>query len=100
MSTKENAGEFGEVNKSNRNVSQQTVDTLFNLPVGQVSEVTIIPYGTGYALEIVKNLGLNGEQATGAHIIFQLKSLDDVLNDRKEQRQYRLYLDPAKPEDL
>ncbi len=98
LSTKESAGEFGEVNKSNRNVSQQTVDTLFNLPVGQISEVTIIPYGTGYALEIVKNLGVNGEQATGAHVVFQLKSLDDILNDRKEQKPYKLYLDPVKPE--
>ncbi len=93
--TKDSAGDFGFVNKSNRNVSQQTVDTLFKLSEGQVSGVTIVPYGTGYALSIIKNLGAQGDQVHGAHIIFQLKSLDDILNDQKDQHPYRLYMNPV-----
>jgi hypothetical protein len=92
--TKEVGGEFGFVSRSNRNVSQQTVDTLFKLSENQTSGVVIVPYGTGYALAIIKNLGEQGDQAKGAHIIFQLKSLDEVLNDRKEKQPFRLYMNP------
>lgn len=93
--TKANGGEFGLVNRSNRNVSQQTVDTLFKLGENQTSGVVIVPYGTGYALAIIKNLGEQGDQVKGAHIIFPLSSLDEVLNDRKEQQPYRLYMNPV-----
>lgn len=94
-STKAAGGDFGLVNRSNRNVSQQTVDTLYKLADGQTSNVVIVPYGTGYALAIIKNLGTEGDQKKGAHIIFPLKSLDEVLNDRKEQQPYRLYMNPV-----
>jgi len=100
IGTKEAGGEFGFVNKSNRNVSQQTVDKLFSLEQGEVSEVGIVPYGTGYALAIVKNLEKQPTQARGSYIIFQLEDIDAVLNDRKEQQPYRLYLDPVADEDL
>jgi hypothetical protein len=96
IATKDTGGEFGSVNRSNRNVSQQTVDTLFKLGENQTSGVVIVPYGTGYALAIIKNLGEQGDQRKGAHIIFQLKSLDEVLNDRKDQQPYRLYMNPVK----
>jgi hypothetical protein len=90
--TRENGGEFGEVDPTNRNVSQQTVDTLLRLNVGQSSDVKIIPYENGYALEIVKNLEKKGNGARGAHIIFRLKDLAATLNDRKEKQPYRLYI--------
>jgi parvulin-like peptidyl-prolyl isomerase len=97
ISTKEAGGEFGFVNKSNRNVSQQTVDTLFSLGEGQTSGVTTVPYGTGYALAIVKNLEKQEDQSRGAYIIFQLQDIDTLLNDQKEKQPYRLYLDPVGP---
>lgn len=90
--TKESGGEFGEVDASNRNVSQATVDTLLNLQQDQVSDVKVIPYQTGYALEIVKNLEDKGESARGAHIIFMLKDINEELNNRKEEKPYRLYI--------
>ncbi len=96
IGTKDVGGEFGLVNRSNRNVSQQTVDTLYKLGEGQTSGVVVVPYGTGYALAIVKNLGDQGDQRKGAHIILPLKSLDEILNDRKEQQPYRLYMNPVK----
>jgi hypothetical protein len=95
IGTKDAGGEFGLVNRSNRNVSQQTVDTLFKLGDGQVSGVVVVPYGTGYALAIVKNLGEEGDQRKGAHIILPLKGLDEVLNDRKYQQPYKLYMNPV-----
>ncbi len=96
-STKDEGGEFGFVNKSNRNVSQQTVDILFSLSEGQTSGVTIIPYGTGYALAIVKNLEKQTTQSRGSHVVFRLKDVDALLNDRKEEQPYRLYIDPIDP---
>ncbi len=90
--TKENGGEFGLVDANNRNVSQQTVDTLFKLEEGQYSDITVTPYRTGYALEIVKNVGREGDKIEGAHIIFMLNDLSGVLNDMKEKQPYRLYI--------
>lgn len=90
--TKANGGEFGLVDSTNRNVSQQTVDTLLRLNVGEYSDVGIVPYETGYALEIVKNLEKQGSGAKGARIIFRLQDINGVLNDRKEEQPYRLYI--------
>jgi len=93
LSTKEGGGEFGEVNASNRNVPQATVDTLLNLPEGQVSDVKVIPYRTGYALEIVKNLEKTGdESARGARIVFALEDISTALDNRKESQPYRVYI--------
>ncbi len=90
--TKETGGDFGEVDPTNRNVSQQTVDTLLRLSEGQYSGINVIPYENGYALEIVKNLEKKGSGARGAHIIFRLQDLAASLNDRKDSQPYRLYV--------
>ncbi len=90
--TKDIGGEFGEVDPTNRNVSQQTVDSLLKLNEGQYSEVSVIPYENGYALEIVKNLEKKGKGAKGAHIIFKLKDITPTINDMKDKRPYRLYI--------
>lgn len=96
LGTRDGGGEFGLVNKSNRNVSQQTVDTLFKLGDGQTSGISIVPYGTGYALAIIKNLETKNNEIKGAHMIFRLKDLNEILNDRKESQPYRLYMNPVK----
>lgn len=95
-STRQVGGEFGQVDKGNRNVTPQTVDKLFKTAVNQVSEPIVVPYADGYALEIIKTLEINGDKAKGAHIILKLKDLNTVLNDRKEKQPYRLYLNPSK----
>lgn len=95
IQTRENGGDFGFVNKSNRNVSQQTVDTLYNLDVGQTSDIAIVPHGTGYALAIVQKLEEKDDEVRGAYIIIQLKDINELLNDRKEQNPYRLYMNPV-----
>lgn len=90
--SKDNGGVFGVVDATDRNVSQQTVDTLFRLGEGQYSGINVIPYQTGYALEIVQNLGEKSGGREGAHIVFQLKDIAETLNDRKDQNLYRLYI--------
>jgi foldase protein PrsA len=95
-STKQIGGEFGVVDKGNRNVSPQTVDKLFKTVTGEVSDIIIVPYADGYALEIVKTLEITGDKAKGAHILFKLKDVSNALNDKKEQKPYKLYLDPSK----
>jgi hypothetical protein len=90
--TKNNGGVFGVVDATDRNVSHQTVDTLFKLGEGQYSGINVIPYQTGYALEIVQNLGEKSGGREGAHIVFQLKDIAEILNDRKDEKPYRLYI--------
>ena len=90
--TKDIGGEFGEVDPTNRNVSQQTVDNLLKLSEGQYSDISVIPYESGYALEIVKNLEKKGKGARGAHIVFRLNDITPTLNDMKDKRPYRLYI--------
>jgi len=90
--TKNTGGEFGEVGINDRNVSQQTVDTLLQLEPGQYSAIKVIPYESGYALEIVKNLEDKGSTVRGAHIVFKLKDIAETLNNRKESQPYRLYI--------
>ena len=93
--TKATGGDFGLVDKSNRNISPQTIDTLFNLKQGEVSKPIVIPYGNGYALEILKNLETQDSRVRGAHIIIQLKDINEFLNDRKEQKPVRMYIKPS-----
>ena len=88
----QNGGEFGEVDASDRNVSQATVDTLLRLEEGEYSGVTVIPYRTGYALAIIKNVEDKGSSARGAHIVIPLQDVSETLNDRKEDQPYRLYI--------
>jgi len=90
--TRDAGGEFGLVDPTNRNVSQQTVDTLLRLEAGQYSGITVTPYEAGHALEIVKNLEDVGNGARGSRIVFKFKDLNETLNNRKDQKSYRLYI--------
>jgi hypothetical protein len=88
-STKNNGGEFGfDINKSNRDISPATVDTLFKLKPGQVSGVINV----GYGLEIVKNLAQKGDQIKAAHIIFNFKDINQYLGPIKDQKKARTYV--------
>ncbi len=87
--TKDNGGEFGfPIDRANRNLTAQTTDALFKLQSGQVSDVVNI----GTALEIVKNIEVNGEKVRGAHILFDFKDINDYINDLKEQQPARVYI--------
>jgi hypothetical protein len=88
-STKVNGGDFGfPIDKSNRDIPPQTVQALFTLKAGEVSEILNV----GYGLEIVKNLGYKDDQAKGAHIIFNFKDIKSYLGSIKDQRKARTYV--------
>lgn len=87
--TKNRGGDFGDIERTNRDLTAQTVDTLFKLKPGEYSDVTNI----GYSLEIVKNIEKASDgRIHGAHIIFNFKDIGIYLNDFKEQEKARSYI--------
>lgn len=96
VTTKEGGGAYGFViDKSNRDLSPQTLDAIFKLQPGQTSEII----NTGNALEIYKLLELQeGTKAKAAHIVFNFKDINDFLNDRKEKTPTRTYITLPEPQ--
>ncbi|HTE22452.1 MAG TPA: peptidylprolyl isomerase [Candidatus Limnocylindria bacterium] len=87
--TKNNGGEFPRpIDRTDRDLAAQTTDALFKLRKGQVSELV----NTGYALEILKNLEVEGDTIQAAHILFQFKDIAEYVDNLKEQKRARLYL--------
>lgn len=87
--TKENGGEYGFlVDKTNRDISPKTVVALFALQPGQYSGVVDM----GYGLEIVKNIEVKGNQIRAAHILFNFKNINEYLNNIKEEKKTRSYV--------
>jgi foldase protein PrsA len=88
-STKENGGEFGfAVDRTNRDLTAQTVDGLFKLQPGQISGIL----NTGYTLEIVKNIETQGDRIRGAHIVFNFKDINTYLDPIKEKQKTTSYI--------
>lgn len=88
-STKNNNGEFPRlIEHTDRDLSAKTTDALFELKKGETSGII----NTGYALEILKNLDLEGDKIRAAHILFQFKDISEYVNDLKDQKKARLYI--------
>lgn len=88
-STKENGGEYGfQIDRTNRDLSAQTVNQLFSLQPGGVSEII----NTGYTLQIVKNIETTGERVRGAHIMFTFKDINSYIDPIKEKQKTTLYI--------
>lgn len=89
VSTKDAGGEYGiQINRTNRDISAQTINALFGLQPGQISDVI----NTGYTLEIVKNIETSGDRVRGAHISFNFKDLNEYLDPIKEQQKTSTYI--------
>lgn len=87
--TKDNGGEFSVlVSKSSRDLSPQTVDSLFKLKAGQSSDII----NSGFSLEIVKNIEVQGDKIRGAHILFNFKDINTYINDLKDKQKTKLYV--------
>lgn len=87
--TKNNNGEFPRpVERTDRDLSAKTTDALFKLKKGEASEIV----NTGYALEILKNIEIEGGKIRAAHILVQFKDISEYINDQKEQKQARIYI--------
>jgi parvulin-like peptidyl-prolyl isomerase len=93
IANKDSGGEYGFlIDKTNRDLTPQTTDMLFKLQPGQYSDII----NTGYSLEIVKALEKKEDKVRGAHILFNFKSIDSYLNDRKDKQKTRVYI-PVDP---
>lgn len=87
--TRDIGGEYSfQINRTNRDLSAQTVDALFVLQPGQISGLV----NTGYTLEIVKNLETNGDRIRGAHIQFTFKDINSYLDPLKEKQKTTTYI--------
>ena len=87
--TKDAGGNYGiQINRTNRDLPAQTVDALFSLQPGQISGII----NTGYTLEIVKTLEVQGDRVNGAHIVFNFKDLNTYLDPLKEQQKTTTYI--------
>ena len=90
VTSKNNGGEFGFlIDKSNRDITPEATDTLFDLKEGQYSEVI----NTGYSLEIFRLMDKkSGGRVQAAHILFNFKDIDAQINDLKEEQPARVYI--------
>lgn len=93
--TKDNGGVYGFViDKSNRDLSPKTLDTIFRLQPNQTSDIV----NTGTALEIYKLIELqDGTKAKVAHISLNFKDISDFLNDRKDKVPTHTYIKLPEP---
>jgi hypothetical protein len=89
--TKVNGGDFGFlVDRANRDLSPITTDALFKLKAGEVSGII----NTGYNLEILKAIEINGDKIKGAHIVFNFQDINTYVNDLKDKHKARAYITP------
>lgn len=80
--TKAAGGQYGgPIARSNRDVPPQVVDALFKLQPNETSGII----NTGYTLEIVKVLAVQGDKVNAAHISFNLKPIKDYLKPLKDE---------------
>lgn len=87
--TKDKGGEYGyDIDKTNRNLSADVTEQMFNMQPGQTSAII----NTGYTLEIIKVIEVNGSKVRAAHIVFNFKDVNTYINDLKDKQKARLYI--------
>jgi hypothetical protein len=87
--TKDKGGELGFlVSKTDRNIPPQTIDALFKLKTGEYSEITDI----GWGLEIVKNIGFQGDKIKAARIFISYQDINNFLNSYKEKQKAHTFI--------
>lgn len=88
-SSKDSGGDIGAVERTKRDLTAQTVDALYKLQPGQVSDILNI----GYSLEIVKNLeNLPDGKIHAAHILFNYQDVATYLNELKQQEKAKVLI--------
>jgi len=81
--TKESGGEYAYlIDRSNRDVAPQVVDTLLRMQPGQVSEII----DTGYTLEIVKVISTDNGKIRAAHISSAYKPIGDYIKPVQDKK--------------
>jgi hypothetical protein len=65
------------IDRSNRDIAPQLVTALFSLKQNEVSSII----NTGYRLEIVKVIQIDGDKVQAAHIAFNLKDISQYTTE-------------------
>lgn len=87
--TKGNGGQYGApISKSSRDMPPQVVDALFKLQPGQTSGII----DTGYTLEIVKVLQVQGDKVQAAHISFNITDIQTYIKPLKDAHKARHFI--------
>ena len=81
--TKDNGGQLGTIERTNRDMSPQAIDALYKLEPGRFSDII----NTGYTLLILKNFEETSDgKIKAAYITFNFKDITDQLNQLKERQ--------------
>lgn len=89
IQTKDKGGKYSfAVNRANRDISPLLIEAIYKLPVGKFSEVI----DTGYKLEIVKVLKIDGDKRQVAHIAFSYKDINDFVRPERKAHKPTLYI--------
>jgi parvulin-like peptidyl-prolyl isomerase len=95
--TADQGGEFGfEITRTSRDIAPRTVDVLFSLDEGEISDIINV----GYALQIVRLLERDGEEVRAAHMLFTFEDIETYINELKDEQPVRVYLQLPEPEDF
>lgn len=87
--SKASKGDYGSIEKTNRDISPVVTNALFRLKDSEYSG----PIETEYGIEIVKNLQTQPDgKIRAAHIAFNFKDINDYTNELKDQKKTRAYL--------
>ncbi len=88
-STKTNGGQFpGLLTRNDPNVAPQITQALFALKPGQISPII----DTGYTLEIVKLLQVQGNKVQAAHISFNLEPISTYIAPLEKQNKPEYFI--------
>lgn len=89
-SAKTNGGDYGgSFNKTNPNVPPEVINALFNMKVGQFSDIILaspILSDQGPSLQIVKLTSQKGDSVTAQHIVFNLQNISNWVKPLQAQK--------------
>ncbi|MGH7233828.1 MAG: peptidylprolyl isomerase [Candidatus Saccharimonadales bacterium] len=88
-STKNNGGQFPDlISQNDPNVAPQITQALFSLKAGQISGII----NTGYTLEIVKLISIQGDKVQAAHIAFNLAPISRYIAPLQKSQPKHVYI--------
>lgn len=87
--TKDNGGQLGFlVSKNDNNIPPQTIEALYKLKPGETSGIINL----GYGLEIVKNIGNDGDKIKAARIFISYQDINKYLNEYKDKDKAQVFI--------
>jgi hypothetical protein len=93
---KSNGGDYGfPITKTNPNLPPAVIQQLFNMKVGQTSNVILaspVLANQGPSLQIVKLTAINGSAVSAQHMVFNLQDISGSVNHLKKQQPVHDYV--------